>query len=173
MNQSKFYLILIAIFAIKGNILAQNTVEKKEAQDQVLEIGPQNIFLAKNVDYNPKENIVQLNTNNIFITQVGADNLINATTRTKKSDIELQQNGSDNVIRINITALNTIENIKQNGSNNYFAEFANTPNLNLERKIEQNGNSQNLVIHGNNSISDKIQLNMQGNSKTVVIRNFN
>ena len=43
----------------------------------------------------------------------------------------------------------------------------------LQRNIQQNGNNQNLVIHGRNGIVDKMKITMDKGSQSLIIRNTN
>jgi len=163
-------LILVCLVSTIGH--AQNTVEKTRPSDLIETIGPENELLRSFV--NPLQaNTTLNNTNNIFIEQIGSGNLTQVNTNTSKSDIKAMQYGNANSIRTTVAALGIIETIRQQGDNHHFAEFANTPALEINRQIDQIGNGQNLTIHGNNSISDNMRLTMEGSAKTIVIRNFN
>jgi hypothetical protein len=113
------------------------------------------------------------NSNSVYIEQIGIDNIINTNIRAESSEINLVQNGNSNTVDLSVNAKTMVHNIMQNGTNNYLQEYSNTSNLNLERNIQQNGNDQRVVIYGSNTLTDNIILNLQGNSKTVTIRNFN
>ena len=60
------------------------------------------------------------------------------------------------------------------GNNNTLIEYNTFNNKQLlERTIEQNGNGQNLVIEGSNSIVDKMRITMDNGSQSLIIRNVN
>lgn len=170
MKTFKPTIFMIAMLISSLHTMAQNTVEKENSLERVLQMGLSNAIL--NFDTNAEPISPSVQSNNIFIKQVGSSNSINVRTTTANSQIELNQNGKGNNLSLNVTALSVIESIEQNGQNNFFAEYGNAPNINLERNISQNGNSHNLVIHGSNSLTENIRLNMTGNTQSIIIRNF-
>ncbi len=164
------YLVIICLLFEMG--YAQNKVSETQPKNLIEKIGPENVL--HNFLVNPLQAGTSLgNSNNIFIEQIGSGNLTQVNTNTSTSDINAIQNGNGNSIRTTVAALGIIETIRQQGDNHHFAEFANTPSLEIQRQVDQIGNGQNLTIHGNNSISDHMRLTMEGSTKTIVIRNFN
>ncbi|WP_273566190.1 hypothetical protein [Maribacter halichondriae] len=171
MKKKTTLLQFLAICLVSTLAYAQNTVEETRPSDLIETIGPENELLRSFV--NPLQANTSLNTNNIFIEQIGSGNLTQVNTNTSTSDIKAMQYGNGNSIRTTVAVLGMMETIRQQGDNHHFAEFANTPSLEIQRQIDQIGNGQNLTIHGNNSISDNMRLTMEGSAKTIVIRNFN
>lgn len=164
--------IVILLFITSSICFAQNTVEKIQPQDLVTEIGLENIASTLNV--NPVQIQKTLsNSNNIYINQIGSNNTIKVKTATQHSAIDLAQEGNNNILKLNFSAMSATETIRQQGENHFISAYGNTPSLNLERTINQEGYGQNLTIHGNNSLSEKMQLNMKGSASTIIIRNFN
>lgn len=151
---------------------AQNTVEEVRSSDIIKEFG---LFNAvQNASINPTQiSNISYDANSIYIDQIGSNNIISLKSFTESSTIDLTQNGNNNVVKLNFTALSAVENFYQLGDNHYLAAYGNTPSLNLQRTVNQNGSGQRLTIHGNNSISEKMQLNMKGATSTIIIRNFN
>ncbi|MGB5555458.1 MAG: hypothetical protein WBM83_12420 [Flavobacteriaceae bacterium] len=168
----KVFSILTLLCLVCTMGYTQNAVEEISTRDVIERLGPENkIFRTLT---NPVQANTQLvNTTSIFIEQVGSGNQASLFSKTESSHINLIQNGSANTVRTEITALNLLADITQKGDNHFLTEFSNTPLLNLERTINQNGNSQNLTIHGSNSLSEKMRVTMEGNTNTIVIRNFN
>ena len=151
---------------------AQNAVKEIRSSNVIERLGPGNTIFRTLT--NPLQANSQLsNTTSIYIEQVGSGNQVSLFSKSESSDINLTQNGNDNSVRTEITALNIIADITQKGDNHFLTEFTNAPSLNLERTINQNGNSQNLTIHGSNSLSEKMSVAMEGNTNTIIIRNFN
>lgn len=153
-------------------VFSQNAVEEVQPLEFIKEIGSQNII--PNFRINPVQigNITS-HSNNIYIDQIGYNNSISVNSVTNSSNIDLIQNGNDNKVRLSFSALSASETIHQQGDGHYLAAFGNTPTLNLQRTVKQTGYGQNLTIHGSNSLSEKMQLNMKGTSSTIIIRNFN
>lgn len=161
--------LLCLVYAIG---YTQNAVEEIRSSDVIERLGPENTIFRTLT--NPSQaNSQFVNTTSIYIQQIGSDNQASFFSETESSDINLIQNGNGNSVRTAITALSRVESINQQGDNHFLTEFANTPFLNLERTINQNGSSQNLTIHGSNSLSEKMRVTMEGNTNTVIIRNFN
>ncbi|MGB6152197.1 MAG: curlin repeat-containing protein [Pricia sp.] len=111
--------------------------------------------------------------NSIFIQQIGSNNTASATIYGKNKEANLVQTGYANRVKINLAGKTVTHNLLQNGNNNLFLEYGNSPKLNIDRRIIQEGNNQGIVIFGSNSLTDKLILSQQGSSKTITIRNFN
>lgn len=112
-------------------------------------------------------------SNFVNIKQVGSFNQVRARTSSEISEIDLIQNGDYNHIDLNINAFRINEKIIQNGNLNILTDI-NTFGSNFhEAEVIQNGNNQSITRYGSNSISEKMKVNMQGNDKILVIRNFN
>ncbi|TLP80467.1 hypothetical protein [Maribacter sp. ACAM166] len=113
------------------------------------------------------------NVNNIFIEQIGLNNTVDADISAQSSDIVLSQNGNFNKAWLDLTTKSATGVIEQNGNKNYFGEYANAPKLNLERSIIQQGRSNQVMIYGSNSLTEKLKIKVSGLAKSVIIRNFN
>ncbi len=171
MKALKIYLFLF-INIVSSMCFAQNAVEETNPLDLIKVIGPQNI--VPNFSINPTQiSSITSHSNNIYIDQIGSNNTIRINAVTQRSNIDLIQNGNSNTVRLNFSALSAAETIQQQGDNHHLAAFGNTPSLNLQRTVNQEGYGQKLIIHGSNSLSEKIQLNMKGAASTIIIRNFN
>jgi len=169
MKQLKFIItFLCMVVLLNPEAFSQNTVDNRQNSDLIEQLGPQNYIFNFQVAQVPLNG-----TNSIYVEQIGSQNQLEVRSRTDTGNINLIQNGSNNITRIDVTTLSISDNIQQFGGNHFFAEYTNTPNLNMQRTINQTGNGQNLMIHGNNSLSDKMRLSMAGNSNTIIIRNFN
>lgn len=130
--------------------------------------------IATDIVKSPLEKQPNLQENNIvFITQIGEKNKIDTNTNASNSFITILQKGDLNKINLDISANTIKETIIQNGDNNAFLDFSNFNVQNHEINVFQNGNNQNLVWYGGNEISEKMKITMQGDSKTLIVRNFN
>jgi hypothetical protein len=165
-------LMVLFIFTMSSTCLAQNVVEESRPLNLIKEIGIEN--MQSNFSINPVQmgNILS-HTNNIYINQVGSNNIITVNTVIESSSIDLVQNGKNNIMRLSFSAKTAADIIHQQGDNHYLAAFGKAPSLNLQRTVNQSGYGQNLTIHGSNSLSEKMQLNMKGSASTIIIRNFN
>ncbi len=113
------------------------------------------------------------NTNNVLINQIGSDNEVKVKTQSLNNDIVLNQNGIQNKIILDVTADNIKETISQTGNYNYVLDYSPFGVEQHSLEVLQSGNNQNLTWYGGNSLSENLKVTMQGESKTVIIRNFN
>jgi hypothetical protein len=111
--------------------------------------------------------------NTIFIQQIGDDNTTSSNTRSKANQMNLSQFGDDNTIYLDISADIIDERVLQKGDNNYFYDFSPYDTKFHSAEVVQKGNNQNITFFGGNSISEKLKVNMQGDGKTIIVRNFN
>jgi len=162
----------ILFFSIVPTIGFAQNLEEEEPQVLLNAISPQNFTSTSSI--NPVQMANSNSTSNsVYINQIGYNNSTSINTITKNSYIDLIQNGTNNRAILNFSALSATEIIQQNGDSNYLAAYGSTPSLNLKRTINQEGYGQNLIIHGGNSLSAKMKMNMKGSSSTIIIRNFN
>lgn len=113
------------------------------------------------------------NSNDVFVQQIGLDNYVSLVSSARTSDVKLSQEGNENSIYLSVDAARYLASIRQIGNNNRHLEFARASSMSLESSVLQQGQNNNLIIHGRNNLSDKIEVNMSGNDQTVIIRNFN
>ncbi len=114
-----------------------------------------------------------LEDNTVFINQVGENNQVNSYTNASTSSIQVLQNGNQNKVYLDISADTIDELVIQNGNNNTLLDYSTFGVESHELQLIQNGNNQNLIWYGGNSISEKMKITMQGESKTIIVRNFN
>lgn len=108
----------------------------------------------------------------VFITQIGNSNNSRVTTTADNNSIAIQQNGNRNNTFLQVDAQTVVETVRQDGNDHSFLDFGSTARIhNLE--VVQSGSNQNLVFHGGNSISERMNIRMSGDSQSVIIRNFN
>ncbi|MBT0608277.1 curlin repeat-containing protein [Aequorivita echinoideorum] len=131
-------------------------------------------FLAEQNSQNVQRNSISGEANNsVFINQIGTNNQAIVNTQTNSSDINIAQNGVNNEVFLNVSGERIEETIVQNGnSNRYF--HVNPFRVNYQAtQILQNGNNQNIEWFGGNSISERLKISMQGESKSMIIRSYN
>jgi len=58
------------------------------------------------------------------------------------------------------------------GNNNKVFEIANNFVEKTDSKINQQGNNLRLEKYGNNDIGANMEINMKGNYRTVIVRNY-
>jgi len=110
--------------------------------------------------------------NNIYIQQIGGDNSINSSVSSGNAIVNLEQNGRGNRMYLKVTANIVRENVEQTGNNNFFFDFVNSPLKENHLNVEQKGNYNLIIKYGANSISDKIQYKLQGDFRSLIIKNY-
>lgn len=118
--------------------------------------------------------ISNIDDNTVLIVQAGVNNESTVTTEATNSLVILRQNGVDNSMQLDLRATTIDYQATQSGNNNLLLDFSNGPITQLlQRKIIQTGSNQNLVIHGNNALSDKMEIRMNNSGQSIIIRNTN
>lgn len=171
MNKIIFFLLSL-LFA--GSVTAQSSEDEMSKNLRALPAYNEGLNLINS-------QILQVNTqqllnsagNNINISQIGNGNLSDIVSFSENSTIALQQIGNGNTSVLEVRALSIDYELSQRGADNYMAEYSNAPNIELYRGFSQTGDRNNLIIHGANTLTKDLKLNIQGNAKTVIIRNFN
>jgi len=131
----------------------------------------ENSFLTNQANNSSAQRMNGVNAG-VFIAQIGNNNDINVTSTAVNNAIDIQQNGTGNNTFLSVDAQTVVETVRQNGDNNSFLDFGSTARIhNLE--VVQSGSNQNLVFHGGNSISERMNIRMSGDSQSVIVRNFN
>lgn len=131
-------------------------------------------FFSQQSHDNKDSNTINVVNSGVFINQIGNNNRTNITAQSQISNIQLNQLGSSNQIDLKLRADIIDYSVIQNGNNNLLLEYNmyNDKQL-LQRTVQQNGNNQNLVIHGRNGIVDKMKIKMDRGSQSIIIRNTN
>lgn len=110
--------------------------------------------------------------NGIFIQQIGVYNKAYANIKAEKKDMQISQEGNFNKAALHLKAEQVVYNLTQRGDHiGYFAFSVGNPQL-ISHQVTQTGNNLNLVVHGQNTLYDKLKLNMQGENRSLIIRNF-
>lgn len=162
-------------FSLVSNASAQGIIEDETTLGATFENDQQQLNIL-NLQSNPamSQEALMVANNGVFINQVGDNNTARVAARSQVSDIQLNQVGDLNRMNLNLRA-NVIDyQATQLGDNNLLLEYPTFGDkVLLERAIEQNGDNQNLIIHGRNGIIDKMQIRMGGDSRSLIIRNSN
>jgi hypothetical protein len=114
----------------------------------------------------------QNSINQVYINQVGLNNIINSEIKGESTNSTYIQNGSSNNIDLRITARSYRNNIGQIGDYNNVFENIHSPSANISLNLTQNGRRNHFERHGSNSIGDKLEFTMNGNDKSIIVRNF-
>lgn len=153
-----------AFQASAQGIISTETTGETEAQ--------QLSFLTLQSDQAPAASDLLFANNGVFINQVGNDNTALVAIRSQVSDVNLLQAGDLNKMRLNLQADFVDYQALQLGTNNLLLEYPSLGNKTLlQRVVEQYGDNQSLIIHGQNSIIDKMRIRMEAGSQSLIIRN--
>ncbi len=169
-----FLLVCFLLFSVQNSIAQNYIIEETPAESDSFQTKETalNFLSSQNTPTNQNKNLVESNT--VFIEQIGNNNVLNANTNSDTSDLNFSQRGESNSIFLDISVANDIQqDILQQGDKNQFFNITTNPFGSHSAEIIQNGNNQDITLYGNNSISDKIKINMQGNDRSVIVRSFN
>ena len=173
----KLFLTLLFSFIITGilSVNAQGIIDKPKDIDDGFRTRQQqlNYYVQQSMGSEGALEKVMPNST-VFINQIGDDNIAEIATNSTASNIKLNQLGNSNQIDLKLRADVIEYSITQQGNNNLLLEYNNFLGKQyIDRKILQKGNNQNLVIHGRNSIVDKMEITMEIGSQSLIIRNTN
>ncbi len=174
MKNISFFVLLIAVVAVQSIHCQNNSGNNVLAVIQDLTTPSDQLNILNEQFIGRASQISDFNDNRVFITQAGVNNESSVTTDATNSLVVLRQNGVDNTVQLNLRATTIDYEATQSGNNNLLLDFSNGTNTQLlQRKIIQTGNGQNLVIHGNNALSDRMEIRMNNGGQSVIIRNTN
>jgi len=165
------FIIALLLFTL-GTItssLAQN-YERPTSKEQEANLNELNAGVA--IFQAPTTNNLSLNGNSVFIDQLGSNNDITLFNEANSSRITIQQQGFNNNIFTEVIANSIEQQVLQIGNNHSYLDFTNTVGTH-NISLTQEGQNQNLVVHGENSLSEGMSIQMQGQSQSIIIRNFN
>jgi hypothetical protein len=108
----------------------------------------------------------------VYIMQQGTLNNASVTTIGADIDVSIIQNGNLNNAKLQVDNVSLTESILQNGNNNNVTSYYFGYDQPVASEVIQNGNNLTLERYGVNSYTDRIRVNMQGNSRTVIIRSY-
>lgn len=159
--------ILILLLLVSVCSFAQKTINNPLTHKNIQKI---DFISLTNIDINENANLSE--SNSIIIEQIGNYNSISSSVSSKTSNIGLYQMGSFNDITFNVSADIIYDSVLQYGNNNSFSINSISDNDFHNIEIIQRGNDQNLIWFGDNLISEKLKITMQGHSKTLIVKNY-
>ena len=111
-------------------------------------------------------------SNQIFIEQIGVNNNINTYTSSENSDLKLLQYGDGNYISFITDAQNLDGTIIQDGNNNKSFDFTVNPDQDVSANLLQQGDNLHFERYGANSISNNLKIIQTGETRSIIVRNF-
>lgn len=108
----------------------------------------------------------------VYIMQQGAFNNASVTTIGADIEISILQNGNRNQATIQTDNVSLNANVLQNGNDNTVISYYFGYDQPVTSEVIQNGNNLTLEKYGVNSYTDRIRVNMEGDSRTVIIRSY-
>lgn len=166
-----FLVLCMPLLMCGQKLVSSDYVEMGGFTDQ--EYLPVSIVSPKLTDFQmAQESVNQAVVNNVFITQVGNDNNVNSSIESRDAVVDVVQSGNDNHIAMDLVSPSVRGQILQNGNNNEVFDFSFSPDQPVQFNFSQTGNNHHIESFGSNSIGNKLQVEQTGESKTVIIRNF-
>lgn len=165
------FCFVLVVFT-SNDILGQTYTEADAVQtsDNFQRRATQLNFLSDQI---PTSSTVRQSTsaaNSIYIQQIGNLNSTVANTRSLSSDINLLQRGNNNDIHMTVKAASIETTIFQSGYNNQVLDISPTGVRSQRGLIVQRGTNQRLAWIGDNSISQRMVVRMQGRNQSIIIR---
>ena len=166
----KFFLFVFFGFFICHASFTQSSLRGESrvsllAMEELIKIAPSQAASFGN------EQIKSSNTG-VYLQQIGDGNSVTADISSNQIGLQLTQQGNDNFSGIWATAQAVEGNLVQNGNSNFAFDFADDPSLGHSLNLSQNGNGHHFESYGTNSIGNKLEFNMSGNSEMIIVRNF-
>jgi hypothetical protein len=110
--------------------------------------------------------------NQVFVQQIGYGNYINANTSTENSNLSLLQTGNENYISFIVGAVDVEGMIQQEGNYNASFDFTVNSKQNISANLIQKGDNLHFERYGANSIGNRLKFTQTGDSKSIIVRNF-
>lgn len=110
--------------------------------------------------------------NNIFITQSGMNNDIKTSIFSQDAIVEMDQVGERNNVQMQIEADVVRGVIVQDGNDNQIFDYVPLSNQPVFFDFKQKGSNHHIESYGSNSISNGLKVELIGDSKTIIIKNF-
>ena len=175
MKKLKLFIFFLCISGVFLNLNAQGIIiEKKELSPSFDNNQQQLNYYAQQSSGSVNAFEKMVPNTGVFINQIGDNNRTDVAVQSQTSNIQLIQLGNANQIDLKLKADVIDYSVTQQGNNNFLLEYNIFDRKQLiDRSIEQTGNNQNLIIHGRNSIVDKMKITMGRGSQSLIIRNTN
>lgn len=110
---------------------------------------------------------------NVYISQIGDENQVFVFADSENNLSNINQNGDYNNVGLYLQAESIKYEISQIGDNHMYLHFDKSNPQLIEVNALQKGDGTDIVIHGKNSISERMKIKIQGNDRSLIIRNFN
>ena len=107
--------------------------------------------------------------NSVFIEQVGLNNTGEIFIASDQSNVSLLQRGSYNEAYLTISASIISENVVQLGNNNFFKDFSVHGAKIHTGEVLQDGNYNEIISIGKNSVSERFKITQTGIGKEAYI----
>lgn len=163
----KIYLVSLCMGCLSYTAVAQD----QKAVLQVIEHKGQ--LLIQNTPKDQLNPVVLQQDNAIAVLQIGQYNTVTTTVQAQTSTLSYNQQGSYNDVDIVATGKDINHRIYQYGDHNSLDTFTLNPTSQQSLELIQRGNNQDVSIFGENSMSKDMKITLEGNDKTLIIRNFN
>ncbi|WP_435579594.1 hypothetical protein [Gilvibacter sp.] len=155
------FMLVVSIGGIQAQTYADetNTAQQQEVLSQTQQQSTEVAIAAQS-------------SNTVFIDQIGENNNVRIDNSALQSNFAITQIGQDNIVNLQLRADLINQQVVQRGTNHLVNDFSlNSRVHNLT--IVQEGESQNFVFHGGNSITEDMKVSMQGQNQSIIVRSFN
>jgi len=167
------YILLIILFGFEGFSQSLLNPEEEKIISEKMEFGNSHLLQFPISNFQKPEPNKEIPVGNqIFIEQIGANNNIDTYTSSESSDLELFQYGNSNNISFMIDAKNLDGTIIQNGNNNNAFDFTVNANQDVSANLLQQGDNLHFERYGANSISNNLKIIQTGETRSIIVRNF-
>jgi hypothetical protein len=126
-----------------------------------------NLIQSRNLFNRPSN--AQASGNSVFIEQVGFGNVGLVAVSSNDSEVNLLQDGYKNKSLILLRADVIRENVQQIGNKNIFVDYSLHGAKSHKVDLLQEGNYNQVISVGRNSISERLKLTQKGTGKSAYI----
>ncbi len=158
----------IVLLFITASMVAQTYKEEKQVvRSNSLDSKEEQLNYVNNNLIN--SGLLQQRRNSVFIEQVGQGNVGVIAISSDNSEVNLFQDGFENKSFIFLKADVIRQNVQQIGNQNLFLDYSLHGAKSHTVDLKQNGNYNEVISVGKNSISERLQLNQTGVGKRAFI----
>ncbi|SHG69876.1 hypothetical protein SAMN05444483_1238 [Salegentibacter echinorum] len=119
-----------------------------------------------------KQTVSNAPSNQVFIDQVGRQNNANLQITARESNIQYKQAGIGNSIDVSVNLQSYNSTVNQVGDYNHVFDQMWDNGANASLQLNQQGENLHFERFGSNSIGNKLEFNMTGNARSIIVRNF-
>lgn len=166
------FLSLFSVFSFSQNAILSST--ETDEDGNVIDQN-QELAIVSNAVNNSQQNTsqLQINSKSVYVTQIGDYNTVEAVVSAPKYNVDLNQVGDNNLIDVKLKATKLIDyQVLQVGDNNTVIDYNFGNQKVINSSFNQIGDNLKIENYGSNSISEKLQINMTGQSRTITINNY-